>query len=187
LAVRGLFPPAVAARILDAGRLPLPDGLPPIGRLTRGNYALLEADHYLHDQLLRDTDVFSMCHSLEVRVPFLDHRLAELAFALPEKTLRIGAGEKPLMAAALSPEYPPGLLGRAKMGFSLPFTPWLKEKLPNVVGEYLRRAAVSDVEREELRKRFRAGSLHWSRLWALVVLGGLQGSSILPVGRPPAR
>ena len=39
----------------------------------------LEIERYLHDQLLRDTDVFSMAHSIEVRVPYLDHVLLEQA------------------------------------------------------------------------------------------------------------
>jgi len=82
--------PRQAARLLGAGRLPLwaaGGASPP---LTGSLYGRLDIAHYLQDQLLRDTDVFGMAHSLEVRMPFLDHRLAELVLALPERYLASG-------------------------------------------------------------------------------------------------
>jgi asparagine synthase (glutamine-hydrolysing) len=49
----------------------------------RNRVSLLELSTYMHNQLLRDTDVMSMAHSLEVRVPFLDHRLVEFVARIP--------------------------------------------------------------------------------------------------------
>ena len=57
-------------------RRPVPPGTDNAGP---GAFNHIEFKRYLHDQLLRDTDVFSMAHSIEVRVPFLDHPLVEHA------------------------------------------------------------------------------------------------------------
>ena len=51
---------------------------------------------YMGNQLLRDTDVMSMRHSLEVRVPLLDDRLVERVLAMPAG-VKVGAGNKPLL------------------------------------------------------------------------------------------
>ena len=51
-----------------------------------------EARTYMHDVLLQDTDQMSMCHGLEVRVPFLDHELAELVVSLPDEPKMRGQG-----------------------------------------------------------------------------------------------
>ncbi len=70
----------------------------------------MEFRRYLHDQLLRDTDVFSMAHSIEARVPFLDHTVVECAATLSSaakigtnginKPLLVGAVDDPLLRKA---------------------------------------------------------------------------------------
>ena len=63
----------------------------------------MEFKRYLHDQLLRDTDVFSMAHSVEARVPFLDHELVEFATRLPSSwKLKDTVGKSLLKKAALA-------------------------------------------------------------------------------------
>jgi len=86
---------------------------------------------YTHHQLLRDTDVMSMIHSLEVRVPLLDRKLVELVLRLPAsiKTNHLPY-PKPLLVAAVEGYLPKAVAERkTKMGFTFPFAPWLKGNL----------------------------------------------------------
>ena len=131
---------------------------------------------YTHHQLLRDTDVMSMAHSLEVRVPLLDVRLVEAMLRLPAniKTEQ-GLGPKPLMLNALG-EHLPNLIRqrRDKQGFTFPFAPWLKGRLQTQTHIML-----TSVSREgwlktnaigKLEQHYQAGNVHWSRLWAVLML-----------------
>jgi asparagine synthase (glutamine-hydrolysing) len=169
LAVRGLFPPERAARILEAGRLPLVAS-GPAGRLTPERYGELEAEFYLHDQLLRDTDVFAMAHSIEVRVPFLDHHLAGYVASLPPALKLSPAASKPLLRAAAAPDVAAETLDRDKMGFTLPFASWMRRvEIPGGDG-----AVVSAREARRIEDDFRRGKVHWARVWALKVLDGMR-------------
>jgi asparagine synthase (glutamine-hydrolysing) len=146
---------------------------------------------YMTQQLLRDADAFSMIHSLEVRVPFLDRPLVDLAFSLPPeakldlaaarrgdsaKTYRASGAKRILLDAAV------GLLPadfdlRPKRGFGLPMAAWLRGPLRGRVAHatdaatvrargLLEPAAVSAV-----RERFLTGTGHaWNAIWALTVL-----------------
>ncbi|MFC1512263.1 asparagine synthase (glutamine-hydrolyzing) [Candidatus Latescibacterota bacterium] len=80
---------------------------------------------YMQNTLLRDIDMVSMAHSLEVRVPFLDHRLIEYVVQLPIE-LRMKRGEtKYLLTTATRDLLPKEVIYRKKMGFSFPFGIWL--------------------------------------------------------------
>ncbi|TXC81397.1 asparagine synthase (glutamine-hydrolyzing) [Luteibaculum oceani] len=88
-----------------------------------------ELGSYIPSVLLRDTDQMSMAHALEVRVPFLDHRLVEYVLGLPD-SYKIGKGNKPLMQEALGKEIlPDSIVHRRKMGFTFPWDLWLKNDL----------------------------------------------------------
>lgn len=132
---------------------------------------MLELRGYMHNQLLRDTDAMSMAHSLEVRVPFLDHPLVEFAAALPDRLRANGHPPKWLLLRALGDRLPPEA-GQTKRGFTFPMGEWLRGPLRPRVDEALRGGA--GIFRPEaaavLRARVEAGRAHWSRLWALVVL-----------------
>ncbi len=83
---------------------------------------------YTHHQLLRDTDVMSMSHSLEVRVPLLDRELVSFALRLPS-SLKLGTDgrPKPLLARAMKGLLPSVVLDRRdKQGFTFPFAEWLR-------------------------------------------------------------
>ena len=134
---------------------------------------------YTHHQLLRDTDVMSMAHSLEVRVPLLDVRLVEWVLRLPAGVKTNHAtGPKPLLLAAIGPDLPALVRQRQdKQGFTFPLALWLggelKAEVDGVlaaVGEagWLRPAGLAQVQHD-----FAQGRVHWSRLWALVALGSL--------------
>jgi asparagine synthase (glutamine-hydrolysing) len=88
----------------------------------------LEISNYLKNTLLRDTDVMSMAHALEVRPPFLDHLLVEELLRVPGR-LKLRAGQsKPLLLASV-PGRLPAAVSRPKMGFTLPFDAWFRGPL----------------------------------------------------------
>jgi asparagine synthase (glutamine-hydrolysing) len=132
---------------------------------------ILELRGYMHNQLLRDTDVMSMAHGLEVRVPFLDHPLVEFAAGLPGRLRANGHAPKWLLLRALGDRLPPEA-GQAKRGFTFPIEEWLHGPLRLRVDEALRDGAgmFRAGALAALRARVEAGRAHWSRLWALVVL-----------------
>ncbi|HXK25091.1 MAG TPA: asparagine synthase (glutamine-hydrolyzing) [Myxococcota bacterium] len=97
----------------------------PIDRM--GYFALLGT---LIDGTLAKVDRASMAYSLEVRVPFLDHRVVEYAWRLPP-ALKYGkrAGSKHLLRKLLDRYVPPELVDRPKRGFSSPLPEWLRGPL----------------------------------------------------------
>jgi asparagine synthase (glutamine-hydrolysing) len=134
---------------------------------------------YTHHQLLRDTDVMSMAHSLEVRVPLLDVELVQAVLRLPTALKMNGlAGPKPLLKRAVGDRLPDSVRQRSdKQGFTFPLEPWLKGPLRETAWSmldsvqsrgWLQPAAVQDVAGD-----FEAGRVHWSRLWALIALGAI--------------
>lgn len=182
LAVRGIFSRAEASSVLapgpvrDAARTL--DAAAALGALAPSlpddavaATATLELRGYMHNQLLRDTDVMSMAHSLEVRVPFLDHPLVEFAAGLPRRLRANGHPPKWLLLRALGDRLPPEA-GRKKRGFSFPMAEWLRGPLRPRVERTLRDGAgIFQPEAvAALRARVEAGRTHWSRLWAAVVL-----------------
>lgn len=91
-------------------------------------FSAFELSNYVRNTLLRDTDVMSMAHALEVRVPFLDHELVERVLRVPGR-LKVRRGTtKPLLAAAV-PGIDQAALRRPKMGFTLPFDAWFRGPL----------------------------------------------------------
>lgn len=132
-----------------------------------------ELSWYMRDQLLRQTDTMSMAHSLEVRVPFLDTALAEYVTDSAPKSKR--EDEKGLLKSAVNDIVSPLVTDREKTGFEFPFAAWLQSDLVDVVDEALATDALENTPLSPLtvstvRDQFEAGDVHWSRLWALVVL-----------------
>jgi asparagine synthase (glutamine-hydrolysing) len=84
---------------------------------------------YLVDDLLVKTDRASMAHSLEVRVPYLDQIVAELALALPTRLKVRGLAKKRLLRKAVAPLLPHPILYGRKRGFSIPAAAWLRGEL----------------------------------------------------------
>jgi asparagine synthase (glutamine-hydrolysing) len=134
----------------------------------------LEMRNYLPNTLLRDTDIMSMRHGLEVRVPLLDEELVAFVEALPMKWKVQRGRQKPLLAGAVSGL--PVAAPSKKRGFLLPFPRWMRGPIAGEVsdclnsleysGPYLNRSAV-----KRLWAGFVAGDDRlWSRVWALYVL-----------------
>jgi asparagine synthase (glutamine-hydrolysing) len=112
--------------------------------------SLLELTRYMRNQLLRDSDVFSMAHGLELRVPFVDVRLAESLSAIPAR-VRLRQGKQLLLEAM--PEVPEWVRNQPKRGFRFPFQQWMEGQF----GELLAEAKKASPVRLET----------WYRTWAL--------------------
>jgi len=128
----------------------------------------LEFGSYLRHQLLRDTDVMSMTHSLEARVPFLDHALVEAVFRLPHHVKFSRGVNKPLLMRALDEPLPREVWDRPKQGFTLPFQSWLVDHREELAERALAPGIFESRAVERLWDAFARGRTHWSRPWALV-------------------
>ena len=90
---------------------------------------------YLPDDLLTLSDRVSMAHSLEVRVPFLDHELVEFAARIPAHFKIRGTRKKYLFRRAIAPWIPQAHFKRPKQGFSIPLAAWLRGPLGVMVSD----------------------------------------------------
>jgi asparagine synthase (glutamine-hydrolysing) len=99
---------------------------------------------YLQDDILYKCDRMSMAHSLEVRPPFLDHRLVEFAAQLPENLKIRGSSLKFLLRELMRDKLPASVLTRKKEGFDIPAHGWLRGPLkPLLLDTITREAAQS--------------------------------------------
>lgn len=87
---------------------------------------------YLPGDILTKVDRASMAHSLEVRVPLLDHQLVEWISGLPSSIKLRGGEGKYIFKKALEPHLPHDVLYRPKMGFSIPLASWLRGPLKEI-------------------------------------------------------
>jgi len=136
----------------------------------------MEMQSYLVNTLLRDTDSMSMAHSLEVRVPFLDHPLVEFVTSLPqEMKLRKGV-PKALLVAALEDLLPSEVVNQTKRGFTFPWAEWLRGPLRERIQAGLAKLSPSlqeAMDAENVRSIWQDhldGKTSWSRPWSLYVL-----------------
>jgi len=96
------------------------------------NYSsFLELDQhwYLADDILYKCDRMSMAHSLEVRPPFLDHRIVEFAARLPESMKRNGSKGKFILRELMRDRLPAAVVTRKKEGFDIPAHEWFRGAL----------------------------------------------------------
>jgi asparagine synthase (glutamine-hydrolysing) len=78
-----------------------------------------------------------MLNSLEVRVPLLDHKFAELSFKIPWNLKYNRGDQKYILKKAMSRYLPPSILNHAKQGFSVPLEFWFKDDLREYVNDTL--------------------------------------------------
>jgi asparagine synthase (glutamine-hydrolysing) len=160
---------------------------------------LLYADTrtYLHELLMKQ-DQMSMAASIESRVPFLDHPLAEFAARLPARLKLDGFTTKAVLRRAMKGLLPEPILSRKKMGFPVPVGPWLRGPWSGllddlVTGERaLARGLFDPAAVRTLVAAHRNGQAGCSeRLWALLTLEVWQrifldrepAEAVLPAGR----
>jgi asparagine synthase (glutamine-hydrolysing) len=132
---------------------------------------------FLPFNLLAYGDRMSMAHSLEVRLPFTDHKLVEFAMRLPAHMKLRGRESKYLLRRAVGPLLPPEILTRAKLGLNPPLGLWLRGELVPLLDRYLSPRAVAqrgwfDPQAVgQILADFRAGRRDYSlHLWSLLVL-----------------
>ena len=114
---------------------------------------MLELTRYMKNQLLRDSDVFSMAHGLELRVPFVDAKLFGTLSAIPAK-IRLRRGKQLLLDAV--PEVPEWVRIQPKRGFRFPFQEWMQGEF----GEVLQAADAAAT----------VPLVTWYRRWALAAV-----------------
>ena len=144
----------------------------PINRVS-----YLESRCYMLNTLLRDSDVMSMAHGLEVRVPLIDHKLAESLMSMPG-SWKLGASTpKPLLVGALRGALPEEIVHRPKLGFTLPFERWVRESLRAEIESALRKLSEGPLSGMltadgpgRVWDDFVGGITSWSRPWSLFVL-----------------
>lgn len=180
---RALFTPAQARMLLcDSGAEPalaplrgvLSDTahMDPINRVS-----YLESRCYMLNTLLRDADVMSMAHGLELRVPLIDSQLAEKMFMIPGHFKVQRDVPKPFLVNAVRSELPDAIVRRKKQGFTFPFERWLKNEMREEVQQSIANLAngpLRDVIQPDAATRvwrdFQSGDTSWSRPWSLHVL-----------------
>ena len=141
------------------------------GTAATENIMLLDFTHYLPDDILVKVDRASMAVSLEVRTPFLDHRVVELAWSLP-LSMKIRNDRGKWITRKLLRKYlPAALVDREKQGFGLPVGAWLRgplrpwaEELLTNAGEPFDAAQVRD-----LWRRHTSGQNHQTDLWTVLM------------------
>lgn len=136
LHLRNGHPPVGA--LLDT----LPSASRDIGYLNR--YLWLDQNYYLPDDILYKCDRMSMAHSLEVRPPFLDHRIVEFAARLPENLKIRNSTLKVVLRHLMRAKLPAFVLRRKKEGFDIPAHEWLRGALRPILLDTLTKRAVEE-------------------------------------------
>lgn len=144
---------------------------------------------YLQNQLLRDIDAVSMSHSLEVRVPYLDVPLIDLALSLsqesklsdlsgvahPESASYRETGTKKILVDIGRELLPPGMDEQPKRGFAMPFAAWMAADLRDVVSDSLsdetirNRGLFNPHQVRRLKEDFAGGRAGWPQPWLLMM------------------
>ena len=149
---------------------------------VRGNTELerhlrFDLQYYLPDDILCKVDRMSMAHSLEVRPPFLDHRICEFSESLPVELKIRGSKLKFILRELMKDKLPAAILRREKTGFDIPAHEWLRGRLKSFLLDVLTEDSVKEtgllrwreVEsllKDHLERRANSGY----HLWGLMIL-----------------
>ena len=140
---------------------------------------------YLADQNLVNVDRASMACGLEVRAPFLDHNLVELACRIPADLKLRGWTTKYILKRALDGLLPASILHRRKQGFGVPIGPWLRGPLRGVLetrlaADRVTRVGLFDaaVVTRLVAEHVAGQSDHRKILWALLMLDAWRESYV---------
>ncbi len=154
---------------------PLPQAARRLGKINR--YLWFDQLYYLPDDILTKCDRMSMAHSLEVRPPFLDHRIVEFAASLPQEFKVHGSTLKYVLRELMRDKLPRPVLTRRKEGFDIPAHGWFRGPLRALLLDTLtddavarsglfRPEQVSALVRAHLERRGNFGY----HLWGLLIL-----------------
>lgn len=138
-------------------------------------YLRFDQQYYLPDDILAKVDRMSMAHSIEVRPPFLDHRIVEFAASLPDQLKVRGKAQKIVLRELMRGKLPDSTLRRKKMGFDFPAHEWLRGPLRSLLLDTIatnretglfRQDALENCVRQHLNRRANLGY----HLWGVMLL-----------------
>jgi asparagine synthase (glutamine-hydrolysing) len=139
-------------------------------------YLWFDQKYYLPDNILTKVDRISMAHSIEVRPPFLDHRIVEFAAGLPPEFKVDGRRQKVLLKELMRDRLPSGITRRPKCGFDIPAHEWLRGPLKPLLLDTLSAASeyngvfdlagIAACARRHLARKANLGY----HLWGLIIL-----------------
>jgi asparagine synthase (glutamine-hydrolysing) len=163
-------PPLALADVLARLRVSLPgDGVAP--------FLEFDQQYYLPDDILVKSDRVSMAHAVEVRPPFLDHRIIEFAAGLPLNLKIRGARQKYLLKEVMRSKLPAAIIQREKIGFDIPAHDWFRGPLRAMLMETLASAEAEHSELFHFETIRTYTQLHLDRrinigyhLWGLIML-----------------
>jgi len=151
-------------------------GLPPTSD-DLAPYLWFDQKNFLCDDILTKSDRMSMAHSVEVRPPFLDHRLVEFAAKLPAPLKIRGMQQKVILKELMKDKLPAAILNRKKIGFDIPAHDWLRGPLRGLLTDSLRYGAAeygelfrSEVINAFLQRHLEKKANVGYHLWGLMVL-----------------
>ncbi len=137
LMCRTSLPGALEGLLREIGDLPATkDDLAP--------YLWFDQKYFLADDILVKSDRMSMAHSVEVRPPFLDHRIVEFAATLPAALKIRGSQQKFVLKELMKGKLPPSIPLRKKVGFDIPTHEWLRGPLRSLLVETISAAAAEN-------------------------------------------
>jgi asparagine synthase (glutamine-hydrolysing) len=164
------LPPALD-QVLNQLRSFLQDGDPLCA------YLWFDQKYYLPDDILYKVDRISMAHAVEVRPPFLDHRIAEFAASLPPSLKIRGSHQKAVLKELMKDKLPYSTLHRKKLGLDIPAHDWFRGPLRSLLEdtlaegtseycEFFRAGAVRKFLDSHMQRRANLGY----QLWGLMIL-----------------
>ncbi len=155
-------------------------GVFPTNGASRGfftPYLSFDQRYFLPDDILAKVDRMSMAHSLEVRPPFLDHRIVEFAASLPDDFKIRGFRQKYLLKELMKEKLPASIVRRKKTGFDIPAHDWLRGPLRTLLLDTLATSSVEqtglfrgDVIQSLIRQHLERRANLGYHLWGLLIL-----------------
>jgi asparagine synthase (glutamine-hydrolysing) len=137
---------------------------------------ILDIKSYMVDDILTKVDRASMMNSLEVRVPLLDHKVAELSFQIPSSLKIKNSIKKYILKESFKHVLPRTVLAHKKQGFAMPLKLWFKENLEDYTRDTLLNSELitNYLDKNEIEKILnyhQKGRRDYSRkIWSLIVL-----------------
>lgn len=157
-AYRGVFPPADVRKLVThftgstVARVPEADATIELPASVPDRVSYLELTRYMRNQLLRDSDVMSMAHGLELRLPLVDQRFFDTAARIAPG-IRLQPGKRLLVDAV--GDLPASVTTSPKRGFAFPFQAWFGQTLESRLADVYRELPVQPAE--------------WYQQWAILV------------------
>jgi asparagine synthase (glutamine-hydrolysing) len=147
------------------------------GNNNLNRFLAFDQTYYLPDDLLQKVDRMSMAHSLEVRPPYLDHRIIEFASSLPDRFKVNGRSLKVILRQLMKSKLPASVIQRPKNGLDIPTHDWLRGPLRSFLKDTLspdavkrtglfRPEAIEQAIRDHMERRANLGF----HLWGLMIL-----------------